>query len=379
MMASIRLILLFSFAWVSVTSQVFRAEDLWKIISRPVFFRTPASVEGSDDTVPAIKNPRLEEMKKVDELYFEDTLPTWKSVCFITENTGWVAGDVSVRGSSFLYPGWCILLATTDGGTSWKTIKVMPRGFVNTVLFSDKMHGYVVGATDINDRTTGFVALTTDGGLTWPAKIYLSQYEFSSLHDVYFVNNLKGWIVGEAQIKGDVQGLILATQDGGKSWQEQYLNGRSDFLERVRFVDEKAGWVVGSNVILNTKDGGQTWQEQRYEAGSVCFDLTVIGSHELWVVGGSGALLHTINRGNKWEQVALPPDFQELWLSGLYFKDSRHGWIAGNGGVILGTEDGGRLWRVESTGKSSFLRKLTGIGNNVFAAGNDGIILKRKT
>src|SRR5229473_6285818 len=33
------------------------------------------------------------------------------------------------------------------------------------------------------------------------------------------------------------------------------------------------------------------------------------------------------------------------WLHGVYFLDQNHGWVAGSGGTLLETIDGGQTWR----------------------------------
>ncbi len=32
------------------------------------------------------------------------------------------------------------------------------------------------------------------------------------------------------------------------------------------------------------------------------------------------------------------------WLHGIYFLDQNRGWVAGSGGTLLGTIDGGQTW-----------------------------------
>ena len=66
----------------------------------------------------------------------------------------------------------------------------------------------------------------------------------------------RGWAVGE-------DGTILATADGGQSWQRQ-ASGTSTWLRAVQFLEDgRRGWAVGEDgTILATADGGQSWQPQ---------------------------------------------------------------------------------------------------------------------
>jgi hypothetical protein len=56
-------------------------------------------------------------------------------------------------------PGPSKILATVDGGTTWKVQYTSPRSFFD-VVFRDAKHGWAVG-----DRAA--IWATTDGGITW--------------------------------------------------------------------------------------------------------------------------------------------------------------------------------------------------------------------
>ncbi len=69
------------------------------------------------------------------------------------------------------------------------------------------------------------------------------------------------WVVGD-------RGLILTTENGGRTWAPQESPSESD-LKGVAFDSEKIGWAVGGSiqpyshrsdgVLLSTRDGGQNW------------------------------------------------------------------------------------------------------------------------
>ena len=90
------------------------------------------------------------------------------------------------------------------------------------------------------------------------------QYEVLVLKSVYFANDRQGWAVGS-------KGIILATQDGGKNWNEQTSNSIAELLS-AHFVNAQQGWLVGivggtslativrnGGAILATQDGGESW------------------------------------------------------------------------------------------------------------------------
>jgi hypothetical protein len=61
---------------------------------------------------------------------------------------------------------------------------------------------------------------------------------------VHFVDARDGWVVGE-------KGTILATTDGGASWQKR-PSGVGVMLGRVYFADAKNGWTVGQDGTILT-------------------------------------------------------------------------------------------------------------------------------
>ena len=60
-----------------------------------------------------------------------------------------------------------------------------------------------------------------------------------STRDAWFVDSMRGWIVGDA-------GLIMRTEDGGATWSDQTAMPRTD-LALVRFVDRQRGWIAAAN------------------------------------------------------------------------------------------------------------------------------------
>ena len=161
------------------------------------------------------------------------------------------------------------------------------------------------------------------------------------------------------------------------------------------FVDAQTGWLMGTDgAILATKDGGHTWQQQPSRTDRHLMAATFVNKWEGWVVGEGAVVLHTENGGATWVRqdhfVGLdvqdtPLEYLTLW--NVAFTDSTHGWITGSGWVrqvinggaiqydgghakslIFITEDGGRTWHVKewtrdqgylyktSTGKAGFFQ-----------------------
>ena len=67
---------------------------------------------------------------------------------------------------------------------------------------------------------------------------------------------------GTRKIAVGSRGMIIASDDGGKSWTQSLSPVQSDLLA-VNFHTPNDGWVVcHDGVVLHTADAGKTWEEQ---------------------------------------------------------------------------------------------------------------------
>ena len=112
-----------------------------------------------------------------------------------------------------------LVMRTRDGGKTWKRLNSRTHLFIFGLSFPDTNHGFFVG-----DRA--LVMSTTNGGESFhqapacerifPPELadYALPYEEPVLYSASFVDVDHGWVVGEL-------GRIWATENGGKSWNEQ--------------------------------------------------------------------------------------------------------------------------------------------------------------
>lgn len=65
-------------------------------------------------------------------------------------------------------------------------------------------------------------------------------------------------------------GVLLASEDSGKTWTEPFKRVRGGALEQIQFADLTTGWVSGETLgslprdpfLLLTTDGGKTWRQR---------------------------------------------------------------------------------------------------------------------
>jgi photosystem II stability/assembly factor-like uncharacterized protein len=103
---------------------------------------------------------------------------------------------------------------------------------------------------------------------------------------------------------------------------------------------------------------------------SICFVDVYTG----WIVGDDGTILRTEDGGVEW--VPLVSGTEED-LFGLWFVDENTGWVGGRNGVLLKTTDGGGSWAVLAPGTSEQIRSIEFLDANLgWVIGGGGMILK---
>lgn len=239
--------------------------------------------------------------------------------------------------------GYSGMYYTENGGKIWQKSRFHQ-------LFRNVVHGisYPAENTIFAAGDFGSIFKSSDGGKMWEKQIGKdNRWVFESIH---FVDPLQGWASGFENNKetGKRNGIIFKTIDGGKRWSEIFRveMGGDDFFNQVYFVDDQHGWTGGMNGILyGTTDGGETWEEL-INSQNIIFDIFAIDSGHVWAVGAKGNLIRSTADGEKWENIIIGRDmeiFKSIWM-----LDAETGWLCGENGIVMKTEDGGRIWEDKS-------------------------------
>lgn len=97
----------------------------------------------------------------------------------------------------------------------------------------------------------GVVLLSDDQGRTWRQAASVAAREM--LTSVTFVDPARGFAVGHG-------GTIIATTDGGEHWTRIHEAGADNVLLSVWFGNARTGVAVGAfGFAIATADGGATW------------------------------------------------------------------------------------------------------------------------
>ncbi|MDP1578858.1 MAG: YCF48-related protein [Candidatus Didemnitutus sp.] len=180
----------------------------------------------------------------------------------------------------------------------------------------------------------GHVIISQDEGKTWNQSITPTR---AMLTGVSFVDEQHGWAVGH-------DGVILATTDGGRSWQRQDSGNDLEtvFLD-VHFYDANHGTVVGAyGKFLVTEDGGKTWTARRPGEADLHLNRILAGPDgATFIVGEAGSFLQSHDQGKTWRPIDVP---YQGSLFALVPVDKDTVIVAGLRGHILTTHDDGATW-----------------------------------
>jgi len=193
-----------------------------------------------------------------------------------------------------------------------------------------------------------------------------------NLNDI-FVTPKKGhiWGVGSG-------GLIIVSRDNGRSWERKTspisLQMRvpsapnptaPSSMKLSGSVRNRVGWGIRSADAASKEqfiqDTPNQSQDIRQQAPAVKVPEKKIDPRQRKVVPEEIPI----------PLVESPPDF-----SSVFFVDETFGWIAGSGGLILSTGDGGNSWRVQPSGTARDFSAIHFIDRNRgWACGSNGTIL----
>ncbi|MES2105500.1 MAG: YCF48-related protein [Pseudomonadota bacterium] len=153
------------------------------------------------------------------------------------------------------------------------------------------------------------------------------------------------------------RGVVLLSDDAGKSFHQATSVPISATLTSVYFIDTKNGWAAGHwGAVLKTSDAGETWQLLRSDTkvDQPLFSIYFKDAHTGWAAGLWSLLLSTTDGGVTWQSVSLPvPAGESKADRNLFaiFPDQEEGLaITAERGTIVRSADGGNTWTYTDTG-----------------------------
>ena len=301
------------------------------------------------------------------KLNTEDYPGKQDDIVFVDENTGWY-----VNGYGKIYH-------TIDGGINWEKQCEQKGTFFRTITFIDKNIGFAgtVG-TDYFPNVTDTIPLygTKDGGKTWKPVPYKGPY----VKGLCAIDVVKEQYINHGKIDYKTHlfavgrvgspANIMISHDGGTTWISRSMNNDCKMLFDIKMFDKNNGIVCAASseditqsnaLILATADGGQTWQKV-YQSTRP-FETTWKASFPTREVGYVTIQSYNPDTNVKQQRVAKTIDGGKTWTEinlveeagarefGIGFIDTIHGFV-GTMNSGYETKDGGETWTKIDLGRA---------------------------
>ena len=232
------------------------------------------------------------------------------------------------------------ILYSDDEGSEWQQAKVPSRVLLTSVYFVDDQYGWAVG----HDAT---ILATQDGGANWTEQFRdIEREEGAPFLDVWFKDRQHGLVVG-------AYGALLETNDGGASWEEvgdRLENDDGFHLNAITAVKDAGILAVGEmGMMFRSADGGETWEtlQSPYD-GSLFGVLGTAQPSTVLAYGLRGHMFRSTDFGDSWQPVKIEAGRNGLQvsLSGGSLLADGSVVVVGNGGVVLKSDDDGQSFSV---------------------------------
>jgi len=293
------------------------------------------------------------------------SLQTLSEVFFLDSSFGWVIlTETGLEDNNMGFH----LLSTRDAGKTWvslpvlqgTTYKLMDGMSPSEIFFSDSQHGWLVWYWHTMNSTATSLLATADGGRTWkrlPDPPGAGPLDFTSPRD--------GWMVGGPENQVGIVRLnsqLWATHDGGVRWKRAPMPVPVDspeqgtYLITLKFKNKRDGMLAAGVerteggatfrfVGCVTHDGGKTWQFYQFDALSA--NPSIGDKHIFWSIFDRDTKKVAIQKDDHIIPFTLPIGlFPEGRLSYADFVDDSNAWSTYFNGpagmVLLATSDGGK-------------------------------------
>lgn len=280
------------------------------------------------------------------------------SICFVTDRIGWIAGGGTMP---YAHLSYGVLLQTTDGGRTWVSLLAKP----------------IRNPDEAPAKPATLPAVGGAGGATpAAAEKQPTRSALPRLTHVKFFSTEEGVVAGQGT--DNEPGGVFVTDDGGATWRG--LAGQvSPGWMAADFASQGAGVVAGPHGRLALVNGEQLTLPRVGSLGlRTLRDIALSGGGSGWLVGDGGLALRTENMGLVWESKPLPEGVRQVCDFHAVCARGKRVWVAGEpGSVIWHSPDGGDSWEKQTTGQTVPVQAIHFVNDDRgCAVGALGLILR---
>lgn len=103
--------------------------------------------------------------------------------------------------------------------------------------------------------------------------------------------------------------------------------------------------------VLSVSSAQSQWYVQNSGVNKLLFDVHFVDENNGWIAGNTGLILNTNDGGANWTEQITPPNNQYY---SVFFTDTQNGWAGGFAGKLIRTTDGGATWIDGTAGTNRF-------------------------
>lgn len=259
-------------------------------------------------------------------------------------------------------------------GDDWQQAEVDTSVLLTSIAFADEQNGWATGHH-------GVIIKSEDGGKSW--KRQLDGFELMTLEEGYFENRIEK--LNEQLESTDDEDVI-----GELEWQLEEAQFQVSNIEAAReegpskpfldlyVKDSQTVLAIGAyGTFLKTEDGGESWQviSGRLENPGGYHLNTIFGrGDDLYIVGEAGLAFASYDGGENWETLDSP---YRGSLFGGHLDAGGRVWVYGLRGNAFVSDDKGQNFTTVDTGTRVNLSAGTNTNKGTqLIVGHSGTILE---
>jgi photosystem II stability/assembly factor-like uncharacterized protein len=234
------------------------------------------------------------------------------AVHFPTASLGWAVGHEGV------------ILHTRDGGLTWQQqLNGHQANQLSLLAMNQRL-------ATVDQQLSTAAALEAVEFLLEDARAFAQEGATRPLLDVWFSTPTQGIAVGAF-------GLILATHDGGRTWQS--LQGQLDnpdgyHLNAITGLGDTLFIAGEAGLAYRSSDGGSHWERLQVPYDGSLFGIVAQGQ-TLVTFGLRGHLFCSFDQGQQWQPV--PTQTERTWMGGA-LSGSGQLFVVGQNGLMVSSD-----------------------------------------
>jgi photosystem II stability/assembly factor-like uncharacterized protein len=204
----------------------------------------------------------------------------------------------------------------------------------------------------------GTLLRSVSGGNTWNA---LTTPFSGTVRGIWGSSDINMFLVSDDGIYHSIDGLNWDPQD----------SGITEILTAIWGAAPNDVYAVGTaGSIVHTTDGGNTWFSMGSPVGVDLYGVWGVSTNNVYAVGANGTILHGNGSGWNIQNSAVVGNLYSVWG-----PSATTAYIVGADGVALITQNSGASWGPLLTTVSNSLLSVGGSGADIWAVGDNGIII----